>query len=118
MKALESNSPGLQLTAAATVREMKALMPERSFSPLVIPLMRIVKDEAADRDARIVAAIALHELHSDKGDFAIKSMAQDTGNERFAYICSWLTFYRVKENNPEYAAKDSTSSVAQNVVPK
>ncbi len=117
VKALESNSPGLQLTAAATIRELKALMPERSFSSLVIPLMRVVKDEGADRDARIVAAIALHELHSEKGDYAIKSMAGGTANERFAYICSWLTVYRVKQGNPDFAAKDS-ASVAQNVVQK
>ncbi len=113
VKALESNSPGLQLSAAATIRELKALMPDRPFSCFVIPLMRVVKNENGDRDARIVAAIALHELHSGKGDYAIKSMASST-NERFAYICSWLTFNRAKEENPELAVrKDTTSPVAQ-----
>ena len=110
VKALESDSPGLQVSAAATIRELKSLMPDRSFSSRVIPLMRIVKNENADRDARIVAAIALHELNSGKGDYAIKSMARTTSNERFAYICSWLTYYRAKENNPEFATKDTTSA--------
>ena len=114
VNALASGSPGLQVSAAATIRELKALMPQRSFSKLVVPLMRLVKDEDADRDARIVAAIALHELHSDKGDYAIKSSAMSTSNERFAYICSWLTYYRLKEDHPEFAAKDS-SSVTQYV---
>lgn len=112
VQALQSNSPGLQVTAAATVRELKALMPDRSFSKCVIPLMAIVKNENADRDARIVAAIALHELKSAKGDYAIKSVAKFTDNDRVQYICSWLAYYRAKENTPAFAAKDS-SQVAQ-----
>jgi HEAT repeat protein len=104
VKALESNSPGLQISAAATARELKQMFPDRAFSRLVNPLMGIVKNEDADRNARIVAAIALHELRSDKGDYAIKAMAHFTSDERVAYICSWLTRYRMEEANPDLAS--------------
>ena len=112
-KALESGSPGLQVSAAATVRELKAMLPDRPFSGLVIPLMAIVKNEDADRSARIVAAIALHELRSSKGDYAIKTMAHFTSDERVAYICSWLSYDRMKEENPNLASR-GTGAVAEN----
>jgi hypothetical protein len=97
VKALESNSPGLQATAAQTVRELKALIPDESFSSLVIPLMRIVKNEDAASESRILAALALHELHSERGDFAIKGESRNTGDKRFQYICSALVVERAKE---------------------
>lgn len=97
VKALESNSTGLQATAAQTVRELKALIPDESFSSLVIPLMRIVKNEDAASESRILAALALHELHSERGDFAIKGESKNTGDKRFQYICSALTAERGKE---------------------
>jgi hypothetical protein len=110
VKALESTSPGLQVSAAATVRELKQMFPDRPFSCFVNPLMGIVKNENADRNARIVAAIALHELHSDKGDYAIKTMARLTADERLAYICSWLNRYRIEGEQPEVAS-DSRPAV-------
>ena len=103
--ALESRNPGMQLSAAAVVRELKATMPNRSFSSLVIPLMAVVKDEDAEKDARIVAALALHELHSARGDYAIKSMAKYSTNDRVAYICANLAFQRIAEDHPEVVAK-------------
>jgi len=95
--ALESSSPGLQATAAQTVRELKALIPDDPFTCLVIPLMRIVKDEDAVVEARILAALALYELRSEKGDFAIKAEAAHTDNMRFQHICAALAAERAKE---------------------
>ena len=95
--ALESSSPGLQATAAQTVRELKSLIPDDPFTCMVIPLMRIVKDEDAAVEARILAALALHELNSGKGDFAIKEEAKHSGVSRFQYICAALTIERMKE---------------------
>ena len=97
VQALESDSPGLQATACQTVRDLKALIPDQSFSCIVIPLMRIVKDGDAAVEARILAAIALHELHSEKGDFAIKGEAKFSNDGRFRYICTALAVERVKE---------------------
>jgi hypothetical protein len=95
--ALESISAGSQLTAAQTVRELKTLLPGRYFSSLVIPLMRIVKDENSDTHSRVVAAIALHELRSAMGDFAISRTAQFTDNHQVKHVCSWLTYNRKSE---------------------
>ena len=92
--ALEAPSPGLQLTAANTTRQLKELLPDQEFSSLIIPLMRIVKDKNAETSARIVAAIALHGLQSARGDFAISRTAKFTDNPRVKNICSWLTYYR------------------------
>jgi hypothetical protein len=95
--ALESPSLGMQLTAAETVRQLKGLKPDRTFSSLVIPLMRIVKDENADASSRVVAAIALNNLNSARGDFAISRTAQFTNNERVKHVCSWLSYYQKLE---------------------
>lgn len=95
--ALESDSPGLQATAAQTVRELKVLLPDESFSAFVIPLMRIVKNGDAQVEARILAALALQDLHSHRGDFVIKMEAKYTGNGRLAHIFGALAMERVKE---------------------
>ena len=103
VQALESNSPGLHVSAAQTARDLKTLMPERSFSRLAIPLMRIVKDEGAESCARVVAAMALHELHSAIGDFAIAREVIFSDCPKMRHICSWLTYYQWLENHPESA---------------
>ena len=99
--ALESNSVGLRTSAAQTVRDLKVLMPERSFSRLVIPLMRIVKDQDTDGCSRVIAAIALHELRSAVGDFAISREAKFADCPKMRRICNWLTHYRYMEEHPE-----------------
>jgi hypothetical protein len=109
--ALNSESPGLQTSAALTVRELKALMPDRSFSCFVIPLMRIVKTEQADRCSRVIAAIALHDLHSAIGDYAIKCAAKFSECDRMKRICTWLAYSRLLENHPELAPKDNADRV-------
>ena len=98
--ALEAPSPGLQLTAANTTHQLKELLPQREFSSLVIPLMRIVKDEQAETSARIVAAIALDGLHSAKGDFAISRTAEFSDNPRVKNTCAWLAYYRKLGEKP------------------
>ena len=95
--ALESQNPGLQATAAQTVRDLKAYMPGESFSRLVIPLMRIVKDESADHGARILAALALHELNSAKGNFAIKQMVLFSQDRQLRHLCGAMTVRRIEQ---------------------
>lgn len=97
VRALESASPGLQATAAQTVRELKAMLPDEPFSELIIPLMRVVKDPDAVVESRIMCALALHEIHSERGDFAIKGEAIYAENARFQYICAALTAEKQQE---------------------
>lgn len=96
--ALNTPSPGMQASASQVVRDLKVLLPDQGFSQLIIPLMGIVKNEDADVAARMVAALALHDLQSAKGDFAIERVAQFTRNERIKHLCTWLTYDRVQKN--------------------
>ena len=108
--ALESNCPGREMGAALTIRELKALMPERSFSCFVIPLMRVMKNESAEHCTRVVAAIALADLHSERGDFAISRQGRFTGCDKLARACRWLTFYQYMEDHPEIAPREFASA--------
>lgn len=96
--ALRTPSPGMQASASQVIRDLKTLLPDQEFSLLVIPLMGIVKDEDVDVSVRMVAAIALHDLQSGKGDFAIQRVAQFTKNERMKHHCLWLTYERILKN--------------------
>lgn len=103
--ALQTPSPGMQASASQVVRDLKALLPDQEFSRLTIPLMAIVKDEDAEVAVRMVAALALYDLQSSKGDFAIQRVAQFTKNERMKHLCTWLTFDRMQKTSP--AAKST-----------
>jgi hypothetical protein len=94
-QALESGSFGLQTSAAQVVRDVKALVPRYEFPRLVIPLMRIVKDESAQPASRILAALALHELESERGDFAIKRVGEFTDVRQVKHVCVSLTQERM-----------------------
>lgn len=72
----------------------------------VIPLMQLVKCEDANRCARVVAAITLHELHSAIGDYAIAQQARFTECPCITRTCSWLAYYQILEDHPEYARPD------------
>ncbi len=87
---LESSMVGVCIGGAQTAREMKKHAPNYDFSKIIIPLMRIVKDEDADRAARIVAALALHDLESERGDFAISREGEMAKDEIFKSFCASL----------------------------
>ena len=116
--ALEAPSSGLQLTAANTARQLKKLLPNEEFSSLVIPLMRIVKDENAETSARIVAAIALAGLHRAKGDFAISRTAEFTNNPRVKNICAWLAYYRKLSEKPALPDEISALQTLEQLTPE
>jgi hypothetical protein len=65
--------------------------------------MRIVKDESRPCQARVTAAIALHELHSARGDYAIKQTALFTDCKHTKHVCNWLSYYQYLEEHPELA---------------
>jgi hypothetical protein len=89
--ALESENFGLQTSASQVIRDVKSLVPRYEFSSLVIPLMRIVKDEAAQPANRILAVLALHDLGSERGDFAIKRVGKFADVGQLKHLCMALT---------------------------
>ncbi len=95
--ALQSGYPGIESSAAHTLRELKAYNPGFSFSRSIIPLMRIVKSETADTRSRLCAILALYDLKSDRGDFAIAGMAKYSVNQKVKKLCSWFTYTRQLE---------------------
>jgi hypothetical protein len=93
-RALESDNFGLQTSAEQVIRDVKALVPQYEFSSLVIPLMRILKDESAASPNRILAALALHELGSERGDYAIRRVGELSDIRQLKHVCAWLTYSR------------------------
>jgi hypothetical protein len=91
---LESPIVGIVIGGAQTVREMKKAVPAHDFSKLIIPLMRIVKDEGADRAARILSALALDEIDSERGNFAIAQEGQMAKDDIFKSLCANLASAR------------------------
>lgn len=111
LRSLESDIPGIQAPAAKNVRDIKAMVPDYVFSYRVtIALMRIVKNEQAMAGSRILAALALHDLNSETGDYAIKMTAQFSDEKRFKGLCSLLTHKRDSEKHLARAGKPSGSS--------
>ncbi len=96
---LESNIPSLQASAALVLRQVKSLAPQYEFSLSVIPLMRIVRTESYDATVRMAAALALHELNSARGDFAIARIAKYEDNPRVKKLFQAMTYERGLENN-------------------
>lgn len=110
IQSLESNIPGVRLSAAKTVWDLKTIVPQYSFSHrTVIALMRIMKDEEANDQSRILAAIALSQLNSEVGNYAIKMETRFSGSESVKHICSWLAYNRAVEERVARAGKLATS---------
>jgi hypothetical protein len=91
---LDSPIIGVVIGGAQTVREMKKAVPTHDFAKLIIPLMRIVKDQNADRGARILAALALFDIDSERGNFAISREGEMGSDEVFKALCANLTAVR------------------------
>jgi|WetSurMetagenome_2_1015567.scaffolds.fasta_scaffold90770_2 hypothetical protein len=94
---LNSGVPGVQADLAQLVRDLKDLYPEYSFSSVTIPLMGILRDESAATPVRVMAALALDELESAVGDYAIAQLPRFTDDARLQYICAALTQRRMKQ---------------------
>ncbi|HEY6952841.1 MAG TPA: hypothetical protein VI758_10565 [Bacteroidota bacterium] len=96
---LESNIPTLQASAALVLKEVKGFAPQYDFSQCIIPLMRLVKDDAYDVTVRLAAGLALHELKSARGDFAIARTAKFEDNQRIKRLFTAMAYERGLENN-------------------
>lgn len=101
VNALESDIPGMQADAAQVVRDLKRLRPEQSFSACIIPLMALLKNEQGDGGARVLAALALDQLDSQRGHFAILRVASFTSDARLKHLCGWLAYERIAKKHPE-----------------
>jgi hypothetical protein len=99
--ALESGIPGMQADAAQLVRDLNRILPEESFSECVIPLMAILKNEQQERPVRILAALALDQIGSERGSFAIARTATFTSDPQVKYVCTWLAYERITGKHPE-----------------
>ena len=95
--ALTSDCPGMEASAALTMRQVKELAPEYEFESLIIPLMHLVKDESASDASRISAALALYDLKSERGDYAISQSARFTENPRVKKMFELLAYQRQVE---------------------
>jgi len=90
VNALSSERAGIQATAAQTLRQLEWTFPEQEFKSTISPLIRIVKDERGDTQARLLAIIALDGLHSDLGDEAITMTAKSSSNKSVQELCAAL----------------------------
>lgn len=97
INAFQSNIPGLQASAAITLLQVRRVVPEYDWPSSIITLMRIVNVENSSADTRIAAALALHELRTDCGDYSIVLNARFTSDRRVKRVCSMLAAYRLSE---------------------
>ncbi|MGA9116998.1 MAG: hypothetical protein WB626_09510 [Bacteroidota bacterium] len=115
---LGSPSPGLQLTAAQTLRQLKELFPGRSFTSTVIPLLALLKREETETPVRLVAALALHDLRTERGDYAIARMAHHADCPRLRHLCGWLAYYRLAERAPAPSALEQVRRLVAGAIPE
>jgi hypothetical protein len=96
-RSLESNSPTQQIEAAMLLHRAQALAPTYEWDRCIIPLMRILNRESNEASARLLAALLLHELRSERGDFAISRNALFTDDPRVKRYCTILARTRLLE---------------------
>ena len=100
-KSFESNNSGILASSAMTVRQLEQIFPEEKFSSFIDPLAKIVQDEKAETQTRLIAALALDLLHSDKGDVTIQYTARYTNNNSVRDLCNCLSTESLKTNLAE-----------------
>ena len=77
---------------------MEQIFPEEKFSSFIDPLAKIVQDEKAETQTRLLAVLALDLLHSDKGDQSIYYTAKYTNNNSVKDLCKCLSIESLKTN--------------------
>jgi hypothetical protein len=93
---LTGKSVETQRGAIQTLRDMEQLFPEYPFNSIVLPLETILKEETSDPIARMLAALALDELHSDAGDAVIKDVANRSDDKGLQLLCQALLVKNIK----------------------
>jgi hypothetical protein len=87
---LGNENPTIQAQAVQTMRELTQMFPSYPFEKLIGPLGAKLKDEKADGTVRLLAALALDELHSDAGDAVIKDVAGSSQDKTLQALCTAL----------------------------
>ena len=98
LQALYTESVDMKPSAVQTIRELEEIFPTESFSLFIKPLSDLIQDENAEIQVRILSALALDKLHSDKVDKIIYDVARNTANESLKNICSALAIESFKTN--------------------
>ncbi len=86
----DTDHPGLQESSTTVLLNLQLLDKGFDFSDALFPLMSIVKDEHEPAPARILAAVALRNLNSARGDYAIEMTAQMSDEPRVQKVCAAL----------------------------
>ena len=98
---LSSDNFGLRTSSAYVLGEIEA-------EEAVIPLMKMLRTEESE-NARIVAALALYKINTDKGLFAVKQATRFDESERVRKMCT--NFYnetlREKYGTIEFSSDNS-----------
>ena len=90
LAAMNSQSVGLQQTAMQTLRDLEQLDPDYPFGSLIAPLGEKLLSEQTDPTVRVLAALALDELHSNAGDAIIRAVAEKSQNPDVQNLCRAL----------------------------
>ena len=95
---LESNNVGIVSSSVQTIRELEQIFPTYKFDSLLDPLITLIENENSDTQVRILSALALDELHSEKGDKVIYTVAKQTNNQSVKDICIALSIESLKSD--------------------
>lgn len=98
LKNLKGDNIDMLASSAQTIRQLEMIFPENTFSSLLDPLMILIQDEKGDTQVRLLSALALDGLHSNKGDKAIYDVAKTTKNNSVKEICMALSVESFKLN--------------------
>jgi hypothetical protein len=98
LKSLESTNSGVVASTVQALRELEQIFPENDFNSFIDPLGKIVQDEKAETQTRLLSALALDGLHSDKGDKAIYDVAKSSNNKSVQDICIALSLESLKSD--------------------
>lgn len=88
LEGVNSDNYGLRLSSAFFLGEYKA-------SEAIIPLMKMLHDEKTE-EARIVAALSLMKIGSDKAVYAVKEASSLDNSQRVRRLCT--LFYNAQQN--------------------
>jgi hypothetical protein len=99
IKGFESNDPEALRSSTCTLRRLMQLAPNYDWTDCIIPLMHVLNTEEHDPAARVMAAGILHELGTERGDFAISRNAQYSDDLRVRRYCSILAKARSLEKS-------------------
>lgn len=98
LNGLQSSETTRQADAAMMLHSVREVIPAHDWDRCIIPLMHILNGEDNKPPVRLLAALVLHELRTERGDFAISRNALFTDDSRVKRYCTLLTQARLIEN--------------------